>query len=302
MAKTNSNSITSILVSELNKDITFRKNFISLINKKKKIIDKKTTEKLEFFDCTHSPLRYKEMKNAEIDIIARFHGEHKPKLMIEIKANQRENLQDSQKREKEYHKTSTIHGIPLIFIIPDSYYKKTELQDWATIITWEEIREKSDFKDQIDAFVEINIKSISFSSKDNKKIDEVLNSIKDVLTKSKRQNISCQKDQWGIGFYYSTLRPQNDYFIGFIPKYREDKKFFSLCIAEKCNNNELGDRDSNPKVKPLFFDDGWYYFSVKKDELFDGDKALIDKKVLEIIKDRVSDEDITDIQDIYNRY
>ena len=91
MSKTNSNSITSILVAALNTENSeFRTKMISILSKK---IRKKIKDEIQFYDCTHSPLLYKEMKETEIDIIARYPGIHKPVMMIEIKANIGEPLQ-----------------------------------------------------------------------------------------------------------------------------------------------------------------------------------------------------------------
>ena len=100
MSRTNSNSITSILVAALNNtESEFRDEMLKFLSRKiYEGKDKKIDKKVEFYDCTHNPLLYKEMHGTEIDIIGRIPGHHKPELMIEIKASAREPLQNSQKR------------------------------------------------------------------------------------------------------------------------------------------------------------------------------------------------------------
>ena len=159
MSKTNSNSITSILITELNIE---KSDFRSEMLNKFSIKD----NRIKFYDGTHNPLRYPEMNKKEIDIIARIPGIHKPKLMIEVKASINEDLQNSQAIRGAYQRTSTKQGIPLFYIIPENYKHKNKIPKNATTITWEDIKDvtqkySNKLNIQINNFVEISNKNNS---------------------------------------------------------------------------------------------------------------------------------------------
>ena len=163
MSKTNSNCITSILIAVLNnKQSSFRGEFFKCIKKQYEDEDICIPKETTFYDGTHQPLLYKEMNGKEIDIIARIPGKRKPVLMIEVKANIWENLQESQSKKGEYGKTAKKYGIPLIYIIPKYYSHEEEIPEIARIIKWESIlniarseKGKDDyFVEQIKNFVE----------------------------------------------------------------------------------------------------------------------------------------------------
>lgn len=281
MSKTNSNSITSILVAALNtRKSEFRRKMIELFTQRG---IKNISDDIDFFDCTHSPLLYEEMKRTEIDIIARNPGVHKPVMMIEVKAGVGEPLQESQKEGKFYDVTSRNHKIPLIYIIPNNYVHRKDLPKKAFIISWEEIIKqagsmKVSFNTQIDNFVEIDYEEESLSKKENQLFKDVslldkiynfknniLDIIEKVLKKNRRTNVKKEENQWGVGFFYTYRK--NFYFIGFNPYYNENnykdenKKayiqyFFALDIAETTKNSELGDK------KHLFFADGYYFIPI----------------------------------------
>ena len=97
MNRTNSNSITSILIFALNNK---KSPFRNKILKEKFGIE--SNENLCFYDGTHNPLLIHEMKNKQVDIYAREIGKHKVTMMIEIKANLQETLQKSQGKKGEY--------------------------------------------------------------------------------------------------------------------------------------------------------------------------------------------------------
>jgi hypothetical protein len=154
--KTNSNSITAILVEKLNyKKSGFRNAMIKFWNLPDNII---------FIDGTHSTIRLPEMQNKEVDIIGTVGS--KILLLLEIKANCNENLQNSQKKNGQYQKTVECHKeIKLKYIIPDGYYHISELPDETEqikIYTWSEIYEiaketdNTGLIDQINYFVENN--------------------------------------------------------------------------------------------------------------------------------------------------
>ena len=294
MSKTNSNSITSILTIALNiKESDFRKKMIELF---KETIKENIPEDIVFYDCTHSPLLYKEMNGKEVDIIARIPGTHKPIIMIEVKANTGEPLQESQGKKGEYEKTSKVHKISLIYIIPTNYIHKSELPDNSKIITWEKILEYTKhititFDSQITQFVEISNDDNILTEYEKKLLtnEELLLSIYRTkliilekmhlcLDKQKRK-ITYEEDKpWGVGFYY-TYKKQ-DYFLGFNPYYYNEN-FLALDIAENINNFELGDSES------LYFEDGYYFIPILNNEKCYGDEKLLkqirdDLKLLEI--------------------
>lgn len=90
MSKTNSNSMTGLLVFALNnEDSEFRSAMFKYF---KEQTGTDIPGKTVFYDGTHQPLLYKEMNGKEIDIIAREPGKRKPVLMIEVKTGLWENF------------------------------------------------------------------------------------------------------------------------------------------------------------------------------------------------------------------
>lgn len=300
MSKTNSNSITSILVAALNTENSeFRTKMISILSKK---IRKKIKDEIQFYDCTHSPLLYKEMKETEIDIIARYPGIHKPVMMIEIKANIGEPLQFSQGKNGYYKKTSKEHGIPLIYIIPKQYRHKGNLPEESYKIYWEDILSETgninvNFDTQINQFIEISDGKNNLSKEEEllfnnielmKKIfdfkTDILKIIEDGLN-SKRNIYNYEETQWGVGYYYSYKR--NNYFLGFNPYYNvKFDTFFALDIEETQNNTKLGDEIN------LIYDEGYYFIPILNNKTIEGDKI-----VLETLRKRLSEAGIKNIDD-----
>ncbi len=287
MSKTNSNSITSILTIALNtKESDFRKKMLELF---KKTINKNISEDVIFYDCTHTSLLYKEMNGKEVDIIARKPGMHRPVMMIEVKANVGEPLQESQAKNGEYEKTSNEHKIPLIYIIPSNYIHVKELPEKSKKIKWEKILEYTEkitvtFDSQITQFVEISNNDNNLTEYEkillkNEKLlvgiyrtkNEVLETIKQCLVKQKRTITYVEDRPWGSGFYY-TYKKQ-DYFLGFNPYYYNDY-FLALDIAENLNNYELGDK------KKLYYEDGYYFIPILRNS-----KCYGDEKVLKQIRE-----------------
>lgn len=305
--KTNSNSITSIFTVALNQESDFQTKVLELIEKR---IKRKIPSDVIFYECTHSPLLYKEMKGKEIDIIARVPGKHKPVMMIEIKANIDEVLQPSQKNKGEYQKTSEVHGIPLIYIIPKAYSHRDELPKTAKIIEWEEILETSEnisisFDTQIYQFVELSYTDETITEEEKKLFSDknlltkiyklktdVLNSIYEIINdKYKRKIDKSEEEEWGVGAYYH-FKGEN-YFLGFNPYYSEIENgnyFLALDIAESCKNAKLEDE------KVLYFDEGYYYLPVLNEKAEYGDtKVILElRKNLEELKITNISKDIRD--------
>ena len=164
MNRTNSNSITSILIFALNNK---KSKFRNKILREKFGIE--SNENLCFYDGTHNPLLIPGMKNKQVDIYAREIGKHKVTMMIEIKANLLETLQKSQGKNGEYVKVSDHYAIPLFYIIPRQYYHKEKIP--KGVIEWEEIleiaeacKDKTGLSEQIRNFVDLNENEIIFST------------------------------------------------------------------------------------------------------------------------------------------
>lgn len=277
MSKTNSNSMTSLLVAALNDvDSEFRNALIQWFKEK---TGADIPAKTVFYDGTHQTLLYREMNGKEIDIIAREPGKRKPVLMIEVKAGLWENLQDSQCKGGEYQKTAEKYEIPLIYIIPRYYSHESDIPKNAEKIEWESIlgiARKHDkyLVKQIENFVEISedektlsegernlltkqglLKEVHCTKQDV--LDEIYNLLK------KRKDVSSQENQYGVGWYYKYGK--SSLFIGFNPWQNEDR-FFSLCIQEDV---------STDKDDKLYYDDGWYYVPVQDLNCVEGDEKVL---------------------------
>ena len=156
--KTNSNSITAILINKLNyKKSGFRFAMLEKWNLPNDTI---------FTDGTHSTINCIEMENKEVDIVGISNSKYV--ILIEIKANLSENIQDSQTSDGQYVATAEKNEIPLKYIIPDGYYEIDKLPSkskYVQIIKWSEIYEiakatdNTGFIQEIDYFVESNFAS-----------------------------------------------------------------------------------------------------------------------------------------------
>lgn len=151
--KTNSNSITAILVNKLN----YRKSgFRAAILKSWGL-----TDDIEFKDGTHSSINFPEMEGKQVDIVGMVGNDYK--VLIEVKANFNEPLQDSQKSDGQYQTTAKMHNLDLKFIVPDSYFHEYQLpkeSENVKIIPWSEIYkiakeyDNTGFTEDIEYFVE----------------------------------------------------------------------------------------------------------------------------------------------------
>ena len=251
--KTNSNSITAILVEKLNyKKSGFRNAMLKFWNLPENII---------FIDGTHSTSRLPEMENKEVDIIGT--DRSKIVLLLEIKANLNENLQDSQKKNGQYVKTAECHKeIQLKYIIPDGYYHISELPEESEqikIYTWSKIYEiaketdNTGFTDQINYFVE-NI----FNTNDmllNKgeiamflspaiigRVNSLFSKTNQLMTEFVKNNekmISGKgKNQYELGWEYTLTKgkKQIDVWIGFYELDDFPKNSFFIYLWIDANN------------------------------------------------------------------
>lgn len=135
--KTNSNSITAILVTKLNnKKSGFRSKILS---------EWEIPDDTIFYDGTYTTLPYEEMGNAHVDIVGK--SKSKVVIMIEVKANIKEELQETQTEDGAYQNTAKQHHIKLKYIIPEGYeHEKTLLNSsknniYCKIIKWSWIYE-----------------------------------------------------------------------------------------------------------------------------------------------------------------
>lgn len=266
MSKTNSNSITGILIYELNNNEIFKKEMLKIFREKSK---SDIPENILFYDGTHSPLKIKTMGEKEVDIYARVPGKYKIYLMIEVKAGINEDLQDSQKIGGEYWNTSKT-GIPLFFIIPKAYtHKNDKKYIHENNIEWEEILKIANncrndkMVEQIKNFVEITEDDTELDDESSviKKISKIEDYIEErqkskaILDRclGKISNKVFSETQYEFGYYWDN----KTYFLGF--NYLEDNYILSLDITESIQNTELGKDEYN-----FYFLEGWYFIPLKK--------------------------------------
>ena len=267
MSKTNSNSITSIFISELNNlESDFRGKMLERFRKSGNEIP----DDLIFYDGTHSPLKLKSMGEKEVDIYARVPGKYKIYLMIEVKAGIYEDLQDSQKIKGEYQKTSKAEKIPLFFLIPKAYsHRNDDNFIKENIIEWEEVLSiATSCKDnrivnQIYDFVELTENENYFDEKSNicnqfQNIEEIIaESIKakELLDKclKKIDDKHFNETQYEFGYYWNN----DSCFLGF--NYVNNNYILSFDIAENEKNTEIGKKD-------FYFWEGWYFIPFDKHE------------------------------------
>lgn len=238
--KTNSNSITAILINKLNyKKSGFRFAMLEKWNLPNDTI---------FTDCTHSTINCIEMGNKEVDIVGISNSKYV--ILIEIKANLSENIQDSQKTDGQYVATAEKNKIPLKYIIPDGYYEIDKLPSkskYVQIIKWSKIYEIAQETDNTGFTEDINnfVESI-FSTNDillNK--GEVAmflspNEIKNVITlESKFEELVIRfaeerkyerksKLEWGNWFTIKYNNLKKEIWIGFYNLQEASDKFLFM--------------------------------------------------------------------------
>ena len=215
--KTNSNSMTSLLITALNnKKSNFRDTMITLFSKS---LNKNIPSNTIFYDGTHQALLYEEMDNNEVDVIARVPGKRTPVLMIEIKVGIREELQESQREGGAYQRTAENHGIPLLYIIPKNYNYQDNIPSYAKKMNWEEIIKKAREKDytylaeQIENFVELSEENEALSKEEVILLtmqsllrevietkDKVFEKIEEILLK---EYDKFEENPYGAGYYYN---------------------------------------------------------------------------------------------------
>lgn len=294
MSKTNSNSITSILIYALNnKKSGFRAAMLDRFN----LIENSEKQKLEipkdivFYDGTHSPLDLKGMQGAEIDIYGQI--ENEIKIMIEVKANLNEDLQKTQEKGGAYSIVARNKGIPLVYVIPNEYDhedklpvsepskgKKKELV--VEKIYWTEIRDiarkydSTGLEYQIENFVQIidtegedillnkNETALLISQELSPKLIEetytktyeLLDCIDNCLGKNEKSD--PHNNQYGIGYCYNN----NNYWIGLLPfiNPNDEKYFLSFGVCVNSDDSEVKNKITKIKEGNNAYFDGEYYY------------------------------------------
>lgn len=228
MTKTNSNSITAIFINKLNN----KKSGFRFAMLEKWELPNNTI----FKDGTHTTIDLQGMDNKEVDIVGM--SDSKYVILIEIKANLSENIQESQKQNGQYVRTSKKNKINLKYIIPDGYYHIDELpkeNDYIQIIKWSEIYEiaketdNTGFTQDIDYFVESNFASndlllnkgevAMFLSPDIiGKVSSLYEKIEELMKKFVENNSSLIEEdkKWGVsglGRWYKCKKNKKEFNI-----------------------------------------------------------------------------------------
>lgn len=222
--KTNSNSITAILVTKLNnKKSGFRSKILS---------EWEIPDDTIFYDGTYTTLPFKEMGNAHVDIVGR--SKTNVVIMIEVKANIGEELQKSQGKGKEYEKTAKNNPIKLKYIIPEGYAHEENLpkrSEMIKIIKWSWIYEiakeydNTGFCNDIEYFVENDFGTIDLlltksevavflSPETIKKVSDLDNDFITFMREYVNTNIEWKRDLVdGLGWKYKFK--EKEIWIGF---------------------------------------------------------------------------------------
>lgn len=263
MGKTNSNSITAILINKLN----YRKSgFRTEILKKWNL-----TGDLVFHDGTHSSVPG--LDGTKPDIIGKI-GE-KICVIIEVKANLHEPLQESQKKNGRYEQFVNDSDRHLIYIVPDGYEHIDELPDVNSkihIFKWSKIYEiakeydNTGFTDQIDYFVESQFpKSGSVLSKGDAtiflspsiigQVNRLYNEKKDLVDEFSKSNSSLfyNYEYDCLGWSCGVDNKRKYVWIGLCTVKGFECSFF-ICIWIKDGNAEDYKLDGYEEMKNYFLD------------------------------------------------
>ncbi len=276
--KTNSNSITSIFIYALNnKKSGFREAMLKRFRdiKKSNGVKFDIPEDIVFYNGTYKSLALQEMEGTKIDIYGLSEKNNDLKIMIEIKANLEEDLQDTQKDNGAYCNTAKAYNIPLVYIIPNKYLHENDLPESdkinelvVTKIYWSEVRDiarsydNTGLDNQIETFVQLIdndgedllltknelalIISPNLIYTTYKHIDEFRTSLQECIDNDLGKG---QNNQYGIGYY----NKKKTRWLGLIPSL-EKQYFFSLCLsADNFNRQDFKNQ------KNIYFDGDYYY-------------------------------------------
>lgn len=305
--KTNSNSITAILVERLNyKKSGFRTAILKLWN---------LPDDIFFTDGTHTVSCIPEMENKEVDIVGK--SGTKIILLIEVKANLNEDLQVSQKANGQYENTVKNHrDIKLKYIIPDGYYHQNELpkeSEQIQIVNWSKIYEiaketdNTGLTEQINYFVESNFNqndlvltkgdiAMFLSPSIIGKVISLDSKIENLLAEFVKQNQKSinyngtKKD--GLGWWYTVIKGKKQFTV-----------WIGLCELEEDNKNSFFiytwiEFSDIPKYKFLNFENGKDYISNEYSEGKDVYVPITDKN--SELPEFLFEDNIKDQQDKFN--
>lgn len=306
--RTNSNSMTAILVVALNNQKSaFRKEFFKLLN-----LD---DEGYVFSDGTQSVIEYEEINNKEIDLIGKKKGISK--LLIEIKVSGNENLQDSQKKgheyERVYEKNKDVIEA-LVYLIPDNYTHKKDIPACAKIILWSDIYrlavkfDNTGLSDYIENFVELPTTDCSvlftqsethmlLNSKNLKATFSLGSKIIELGKKITDNKVffyyDDQFNDFGVGTYL-TLNKQEDYdylFIGFNPKIPSE-----IIVSIAIKKEYLDKRKIYPEANTSHFDGTWFYFP-----LFGETEEKVEDNIAKLLSSETDEEQIKNYRNLVSK-
>ena len=275
--KTNSNSMTAILVVALNnKRSSFRNEFLKLIDLKE--------DNLIFYDGTHTSIEYQEINGKEVDVVGRIDG--KTSFLMEIKVGIYESLQASQAKHGEYERVLKEHSDrvkKLVYLIPTGYIHEESLPESAEIIYWEEVLsiakefDNSGLENYIKEFVELSLweetnllsKGEYFMLVNQKAFVNAFSLSKKILRLNQRYLEykkyyfkGNQDNLSGIGTYFSMSEKEaGNFYIGLNPQIPNSKYFFSIAIYKDQQIDT-----SISKLNSYTDGEGYTYFSFEEDE------------------------------------
>jgi hypothetical protein len=341
MSLTNSNSIAGILVYALNnKKSGFRGALLKKIREDmRENIKEKTDKKSEdfnipddttvFYDGTHHAIE--ELDRKEVDIYGRDNKENLT-ILIEVKANKGESVQeDSQGPGKKYAKVAQKKKCPLLFILPDGYDKKGELQPesenndiinnlYVKYYYWSEIRDIAREYDNtgLAGFIEYFVDSIDtegdsrllsdiekyYLIADPKHFNKTFTTIKKIyailsfVTSGKKENkLPLDKNKIGLSYNDETN------WIGLRPNW-EPKFFLSIAVSKDKKPGTLSEKSDNVHV-----DGNYYYTPYNSDEAKEIDPSTFEKIDAQIKKNTTikkcldnKEQTINNINVVYSSY
>lgn len=256
--KTNSNSMTAILIEKLNnRKSGFRSKFLEYW---------KLPNDLEFIDGTHSTINLKEINDKQVDIIG--NQKKETKILIEIKVNINEDLQDSQKENGEYEKVvKKYNDISLFYIIPKGYSHRNKLPkenirvkiiEWGVIYDIAKKYDSTGLAEYIEAFVEHSFNNFNtlldkgdvimyFNPELIGKVGSLYSKISDMMYRFENDNTfikgEVNRQDYSLGKYYKITMKNKvlETWIGLqsYEKYKQDCFFIWLYTSDTYSINSI---------------------------------------------------------------
>lgn len=274
--KTNSNSMTALLIVALNnKKSAFRNEFL-----KQLAMD---DDDFKFEDGTHCSIEYSEINGKKVDVVGRIKG--RTSFLMEVKVGINECLQPSQAKNGEYETVFSNHRDEirkLVYLIPDNYAHESELPECSKIIYWSNVYQiakefdNSGLEACIEQFVEFSVPQGSnllskgeFYMLINKNaFCDSLNLIEKMISMGtkfceQKDLIFCgnQKNIYGVGVYFDVKNSSTgNLYVGLNPSIENSDFFFSLAVHKNLQIN------MNAQDLKYIFEGDYTYISFDKDE------------------------------------